>query len=72
MISFHLDSPPSPGEFEKELDAMLAGMTVKESNHSPLPLLNNVVKTQGRYHRIGAHHSRVTCSSWSIFVCCAL
>ena len=46
-ICFCLDAPSSPGEFEKELDAMFVDMKVKESNHSPL--LNNAMKTQGRY-----------------------
>lgn len=42
-------SSPTPSEFEKELDAMLGGMTVKESNHSSL--LNNSMKTQEFWRR---------------------
>lgn len=38
------DSTSSVLAFEKELDSMLAGMTVKEANHSPVH--NNAMKTQ--------------------------
>ena len=47
-LSPHLfeDSTSSVLAFEKELDSMLAGMTVKETNHSPVH--NNAMKTQGK------------------------